>query len=57
MPNPKSRVSPMRTQARDSQAKAMDMAMRRLEAERKVFEKKYGHYPSDQELIKFRTTG
>ena len=51
------RISPMGTQARDSQAKAMDLAMRRLEAERKVFEKKYGHYPSDEELMKFRTTG
>lgn len=57
MPNPKSRMSPMGTQARDSQAKAMDMAMRRLEAERKVFSKKYGHWPSDEELAKFRMTG
>ena len=57
MPAPKSRVSPMGTQSRDAQAKSMEMGMKRLEAERKVFEKKYGHQPSDAELIKFRTTG
>ena len=57
MPAPKSRVSPMGTQARTAQSKSMEMGMKRLEAERKVFEKKYGHQPSDAELIKFRTTG
>jgi len=57
MPSPKPRVSPMGTQARDTQASAMAMGMKRLEAERKVFEKKYGHQPSDAELMKFRTTG
>ena len=54
---PKPKVSPMGTQQRDSQASAMDMAMRRLEAERKVFSKKYGHWPSDSELTKFRLEG
>jgi len=57
MPAPKSRVSPMGTQSRDAQVKSMEMGMKRLEAERKVFEKKYGHQPSDVELMKFRTTG
>jgi hypothetical protein len=53
----KTKISPLGTQARSTQANAMAMAMKRLEAERKVFEKKYGHQPSDAELIKFRTTG
>ena len=47
----------MGTQARDTQSNAMAMAMKRLEAERKVFEKKYGHQPSDAELMKFRMQG
>lgn len=57
MPVQRQRISPMGTQARDAQARAMDMAMQRLEAERKVFEKKYGHRPSDEELMRFRKTG
>ena len=57
MPTLKTRMSPLDTKARNAQASAMEMGMRRLEAERKVFEKKYGHQPSDAELMKFRTTG
>lgn len=57
MPTPKSRVSPMGTQARLSQESQMAIAMKRLEAERNVFEKKYGHQPSDAELMKFRKQG
>lgn len=57
MAAPKTRVSPIDTKARKTQASAMEMGMRRLEAERKVFEKKYGHQPSDTELMKFRLQG
>jgi hypothetical protein len=52
---PKTRISPMGTQARDSQRDAMVKAQDALVAERQAYVTKHGgNYPSDAELMASR---
>lgn len=53
---PKTRMSPLQSTL-SQQEKRMVMAQNVLEAERKVYSKKYGQWPSDSELAKFRLNG
>jgi hypothetical protein len=52
---PKTRISPMGTQARDAQRDAMIKAQDALVAERQTYMNSHGgNYPSDTELDAFR---